>query len=228
MCVTTDTDQLWQYRSTAWVAVDSRTASDGRYVNIDGDTMSGNLVVQGAGAPNTAIGTDGRIAALCNSVNLANVALDRVLSTAAAIGQPFINFLRISTIVGSIQIASGTSISYNTTSDRRLKTATGDVADAAAIVQALGARAYRGRWIADGDTGEEWVFVNSQDVEPVAPWAVHGAGDATATQDDVDAGRAGAVGDIIPQQLDHGALVPLLIAALAQALERIDALEATP
>ena len=38
----------------------------------------------------------------------------------------------------------------------------------------LGAKVYRGRWIADQGQGDEWVFLNSTDVEPVAPYAVAG------------------------------------------------------
>ena len=116
--------------------------------------------------------------------------------------------------IGTITIASASSVAYNTTSDPRLKERTGDADDAATIAAELGRRAYRGRWIADEGTGKEYVFVNSTDVEELAPYAVHGDADAT-----------GPDGEIVPQQVDYSTLVPLLFAALSQALDRIAVLE---
>jgi len=149
-----------------------------------------------------------------------SVALTRA-GDAAANGQRFASFIHSANgIIGSILIASSTSVQYATTSDPRLKERTGDAADAAEVVQALGRLAYRGRWKADPG-GSEWVFLNSTDVEAVAPFAVSGEADAVLPADDPY-----NPGGIDPQQLDHGALVPLLFAALSQALDRIAALEA--
>jgi len=119
------------------------------------------------------------------------------------------------TAIGSVSIASASSVAFNTTSDARLKEPTGDADDALAIVTELGAKAYRGRWIADQGAGDEWIFVNSQDVEPLLPFAVTGAADART--DD---------GAIEPQQLDAGSLVPVLLAAVSQLSARVAALEA--
>jgi hypothetical protein len=63
-----------------------------------------------------------------------------------------------------------------------------------------------------------WDFLSSHDVEDVAAYAVYGERDA------VD-----ETGAPIWQQVSYPDLVPLLFAALANALDRIDALEgATP
>jgi hypothetical protein len=196
-------------------------------VAVAGDTMTGQLIIgqDPDVAPGIELGVNGRIHALCNAVDNATFACERSLSTAVVPGQPFINFLRAGSIIGAVAVASSTSVAYNTTSDRRLKQSTGDVADAADIVQALGALAYRGRWIGDEGLGKEWIFLNSQDVEPVAPFAVSGAPDGVIPPND-QFGRT--EGEIVPQQLDHSALVPLLFAALSQALDRIAALEAAP
>ena len=210
-----------------------------------GDTMTGMLNMDRAGAVAIQVNSDGMSGGgatlrgdgvfriLTNTVNNAGLRVGRGEGSGTLDpGQTFISFVRGlspgGTTIGSIDIATSSSVAYKTTSDARLKTPTGDAADAADIVQALGAKVYRGRWIADGDAGEEWILVNSQDVEPVAPFAVWGAGDAVATAEDVAAERAGEAGEIVPQQLDHGALVPLLLAALSQALDRIAALEAAP
>lgn len=184
-----------------------------------GDSMSGNLQV--GNDPSVAVGMvlspagpyRSRIHdSAAHSLNLWRS------GTSQATGQVLASFnigAPTATTIGAITIASGTSVAYQTTSDRRLKERVGDVDDAADLVAELGAKAYRGRWIADGDQGREWVFLNSQDVEQVAPYAVNGDGDGV--DDD---------GKVVAQQVDYSALVPLLFAALGQALDRIAALEA--
>lgn len=190
-----------------------------------GDTMTGNLNVGNPAVTGILAQTSGQMTVrynLTSGTGSPNVALDRTGTQAVQAGEPFIRFLRSAATIGRIEIATASSVSYVTTSDARLKERTGDVADATELVRQLGGLAYRGRWIADEGGGEEWVFLNSQDVEVVAPYAVSGAPDAVVGADDPD-GRA--EGEVEPQGLDAAALVPLLFAALAQAIERIDALE---
>lgn len=159
---------------------------------------------------------NGTIFAVNGDTN-ANVRLTK-LGT-AGVGEQFVRFGRLTsdTGIGSITIASATSVAFNTTSDPRLKESEGPIGDAADRVRALGAAAFRGRWIGDEGAGEVWDFLSSHDVEAAAPYAVHGARDAVESD-----------GTIIPQQVDYSALVPLLCAALADALDRIAALEAAP
>ena len=192
--------------------------ADATYLGADGGTMTGLLTVGGdplephAGV---SMGVGGRINTTQTSAGQPNLYCNRQTAEAVPPGQPFVRFERSGLLVGQITIASSTSVAYGTTSDPRLKQATGDVADAATLARTLGSKAYRGRWIADQGQGQEWVFLNSTDVQPVAPYAVQGTADAVDTE-----------GHIVPQQVDHSALVPLLFAALAQALDRIAALEA--
>jgi hypothetical protein len=183
-----------------------------------GGTLSGTLTV--GGTPSDTVAgvaavTAGRISSSVGTNALQNLQCVR-FGPAVGVGQQFVNFVRGTVAIGSITEASSTTVAFNTTSDRRLKQRTGDAGDALDLVAALGALAYRGRWIADDDDGQEWVFVNSQDVEAVAPYAV--AGDPAGTDPET--------GDIIPQQLDQGALVPLLLAAVAQLTARVAELEA--
>ncbi|HEY6416442.1 MAG TPA: hypothetical protein VIX41_09400, partial [Acidimicrobiales bacterium] len=93
----------------------------------------------------------------------------------------------------------------------RLKERTASADDALDVAAALGARVYRGRWLADDDAPERH-FLNSQDAETLTPYAVYGPPD-----DDVYTN---------PQQLDLGSLVPLLLAAVSQLAERLEKLEA--
>ena len=78
-------------------------------------------------------------------------------------------------------------------------------------------QAWRGQYLnADGQgEGDTFDFLSSHDIEDVAGYAVSGERDAT--DDD---------GNPVLQQVNYPALVPLLFAALADALARIDALEA--
>lgn len=186
-----------------------------------GDTMSGTLIVGGnpvTPSPGTMITETGGIQSARSIVNAANLALNRH-GAANPVGQPFVVFTLnpALTSMGSIAVGAGATVVYNTTSDPRLKHRDGDAADAADLAQAIGRAAYRGRW-RDPETGEpggdEWVLLNSTDIEAHASWAVTGTADAV---DDA--------GAIVPQQVDYPGLVPLLFAALAQALDRIETLE---
>jgi hypothetical protein len=189
-----------------------------------GDTMTGTLIVGGnpiaGGSAGSMMSETGIIASARNVVNSPNMVLNR-FGAGNPNGQQIIQFTinATPTLLGSITIATGSSVAYNTTSDPRLKTRDGDLAAGQAAEQAaaLGHAVYLGRYNdpETGEaTGEPWVLINSTDIEPVAPYAVTGAADA------VDAD-----GNIVGQQVNFPALIPLLFAALADALDRITVLE---
>jgi len=201
-----------------------------------GDTMAGALSIGAAASgtvPGTTITLGGRLWSSIDTDMLQNFIYTRIGSPAAGTGQYYGQFNRGTTNVGSITVASSTSIAYNTTSDPRAKTeppATRGISDAAARAQAIGRNAWQGRHLdpdtGETDTGDTWDFVSSHDIEEHAPYAVYGERDAVATQEDVDAGIAATVGQPLFQQVSYGDLVPLLFAGLANALDRLDALEA--
>lgn len=103
----------------------------------------------------------------------------------------------------------GTATSYNTTSDHRLKKDVRQVSDAAAKVQLLKPVSFE--WVANGHRVDGFI---AHEVQEVVPNAVSGVKDAT----DGD-------GNPVYQVMDHSKLVPLLTAALKEALDRIEALE---
>jgi hypothetical protein len=113
------------------------------------------------------------------------------------------------TAVGSIT-TNGSSVAYNTTSDYRLKTNYAPLSAAADILSLI--RFYEGEFIAL--PGESHHYVIAHELQDVLPFAVHGDKDA------VD-----GAGKIVPQVVDYSKLVPLLGAALQDALGRIAILE---
>lgn len=105
--------------------------------------------------------------------------------------------------------SSVSAASYNTTSDHRTKTVTGEVYDAIedvlAVSPVVGTR--------EGDPAERAMFI-AHEVQDIAPYAVTGSKDAT----DED-------GNPVYQTMDYSALVPVLWAALQEAVYRIEDLE---
>ena len=191
-----------------------------------GDTMSGTLIVGGnpfTPTPGVAVTELGAIASSRNTLNSPNLTLNRT-GVANAVGQVLAAFTinPAMTSIGSIAYASGSSVAYNTTSDPRTKTpppATRGISDAADRARQLGRAAWQGVHL-DPETGQpedgpQWDFLSSHDIGDVAPYAVHGERDAV----DADTGQP------LWQQVSYPDLVPLLFAALADALDRIEALE---
>ena len=112
--------------------------------------------------------------------------------------------------VGRIS-TSGSATAYLTSSDYRLKENVTPLTDAAARVQAL--KPSRFNFIADPDRTVDG-FIAHEAAE-VVPEAVHGEKDAVNED-----------GSIKPQGIDQSKLVPLLTAALQEALTEIAALKA--
>jgi hypothetical protein len=119
------------------------------------------------------------------------------------------NFVNSSgTRVGYIY-CNDTSTGYNTSSDYRLKTDAQPMTGASARVQALNPVNFE--WIADGTRVDGFLAHEAQEVVPEA---------VTGTKDAVDAD-----GNPEHQGIDQSKLVPLLTAALQEALTKIDDME---
>ena len=111
--------------------------------------------------------------------------------------------------VGQIT-TSGSSTSYATSSDYRLKTDAQPMTGASARVQALNPVNFE--WIADGTRVDGFLAHEAQAIVPEA---------VTGTKDAVDAD-----GNPEYQGIDQSKLVPLLTAALQEAITKIETLEA--
>ena len=117
---------------------------------------------------------------------------------------------------GTINITPS-SCSYNSASDYRLKENEVAISDGIRRLKAL--KPYRFNFKADPSTDVDGFFAH--EVQSVVPQAVTGTKDEVATEE-VD-GKS--IGDPIYQGMDHAKLVPLLTAALQEAITKIEVLE---
>jgi hypothetical protein len=113
------------------------------------------------------------------------------------------------THVGSITWAS-TTVSFNTSSDHRLKENVVDLTGATTRLKQLEPKRFN--FIADADTTVDGFLAH--EVQSVVPEAIHG------TKDAVDAD-----GNPVYQGIDQSKLVPLLVATIKELEARITALE---
>jgi len=111
--------------------------------------------------------------------------------------------------VGSIT-TNGTSTSYNTSSDYRLKENVVDITGATTRLKQLSPKRFN--FIADADTTVDGFLAH--EVSDIIPEAISG------TKDEVDAD-----GNPVYQGIDQSKLVPLLTASLQEAIAKIEELE---
>ena len=120
------------------------------------------------------------------------------------------------TIVGSIT-QNQSNAAFNTSSDYRLKENVVAISDGITRIKTL--KPSRFNWISDpSDTAIDGFLAHEV---TAVPEAVQGEKDAIATEDN----EKGKKGDPIYQQIDQSKLVPLLTAALQEAITKIETLE---
>ena len=123
--------------------------------------------------------------------------------------------------VGSIQ-STGSATSYNTSSDYRLKENESAISDGITRLKTL--KPYRFNFKVDASTTVDGFFAHEV---TAVPEAITGTKDAVVTQAMIDAGEytADKLDQEIHQGIDQSKLVPLLTAALQEAIARIETLE---
>ena len=112
------------------------------------------------------------------------------------------------------------TINYNSSSDYRLKENDVKITDGITRLKKL--RPITFNWKSGTNTYDGFF---AHEVSEACPMAVDGTKDQVATADDVTKGHATNVGDPIYQGIDHGKMVPLLTAALQEAIAKIEVLE---
>jgi len=143
-------------------------------------------------------------------------------------------FINPNSVVGSIQ-TSGSSTTYNTSSDYRLKENVVPLTGSIDRLKEL--KPSKFNFIADADTTVDGFLAH--EVSDYVPEAISGEKDAMQTEeyevepavldDDGEVVTEAVMGErevIDPQGIDQSKLVPLLVSALQEAITRIETLEA--
>jgi hypothetical protein len=188
------------------------------YTHTSGSSHAERMRIDRAGRVN--INTTSAI-----SAGLVNIKYDRTIfhglnlqRTTSGTGNN-LSFLNSSaSFVGSIT-STDSATAYNTSSDYRLKENAVAISDGITRLKTL--KPYKFNWIVDEtNTLVDGFFAH--EVSNAVPEAVTGTKDQIATDSD----NGFTKGDPIYQQIDQSKLVPLLVAALQEAVARIEALEA--
>ena len=141
--------------------------------------------------------------------------LNMVAESAAGTSIPILFTYPPSTSCGNISMTAS-AVSYNTTSDARLKEFTGELSgeDAAAIIRAD--PVHRFNWLLDGSSAVGW---SAQDSYAVSQ-------DLATPGDDLGVDAKQGDDGFMAWGVDQAKRTPYLWAALAMALDKIEALEA--
>jgi len=135
----------------------------------------------------------------------------------------YIDFWHNGGQVGNITL-SGSGVNYGSSSDYRLKKDDVVMTDGISRVKQL--RPIKYKWIKD-NVDDEGFFAH--EAQAVVPVAVEGTKDQVVLQSEVDAGTQPenkSAGEPIYQTMDNSKLVPVLTAALKEAIDKIETLEA--
>ena len=165
-----------------------------------------------------------------NVADSGNVVVARVVAdTASAVCYDALNaissgtaffhrFIYTSTTCGSITATNTSTTNFNTSSDYRLKE--NEVAISDGITRLKTLKPYKFNWKSDPSTKVDGFFAHEV---TAVPEAILGQKDEVATEDNEKLGYK--KGDPIYQVIDHSKLVPLLTAALQEAIAKIELLE---
>jgi hypothetical protein len=132
-------------------------------------------------------------------------------ATGTGSGAPYVDFLFNAASIGSITQSGTTAVAYNTTSDYRLKENVTAFTDGIARLHQL--KPCRFNFIAESERLVDGFLAH--EVQTIVPEAI------TGEKDEVDAD-----GNPVYQGIDQSKLVPLLTAALQEAVAKIESLEA--
>jgi len=163
-------------------------------------TSSGGVNVGSEGTAGTAVGLN---------VHNHGWSTMATFKTGTSTNAQYVQFINSNGVVGSINM-SGSSTSYNTSSDYRLKENIVEITDATTRLKQL--KPKRFNFIADADTTVDGFIAH--EVSSVVPEAISGEKDAVNED-----------GSIQPQGIDQSKLVPLLVKTIQELEARITALE---
>ena len=142
--------------------------------------------------------------------------------------QSFIEFRRSGTQIGGVTQNGTTGVSFNTSSDYRLKENAVAISDGITRLKTL--KPYRFNFIADASTTVDGFFAHEV---TAVPEAITGIKDETqdilyTEEDEIPSGKkVGDVKETVPkyQGIDQSKLVPLLVAAVQELIGKVEVLE---
>ena len=197
-----------------FVPTGSAVHSFGSVSTADGTTYTERMRIDASGnvlvgttttTPNTVAGAVLRASGIVfSSVDGGGSVFNRLTSDG-----DIVQFRKDGTVVGSVSVTASAT-TYNTSSDYRLKEDVQPMIGASDRLLQL--KPINFAWKADGSRTDGFL---AHELQEVIPAAAHG------TKDEVDAD-----GKPVYQGIDQSKIVPLLTAALQEALNKIDALEA--
>ena len=131
-------------------------------------------------------------------------------------------FINANGVIGTINL-NGSTTTFNDLSDYRVKENAVAISDGIQRLKTL--KPYRFNYITDPTKTVDGFFAHEV---TAVPEAISGTKDEVVTQAMIDAGdyKEGTLNDPIYQGIDQSKLVPLLVAALQEAIGRIEVLEA--
>ena len=170
---------------------------------------TGNIFIGATGAPQSVTDTTEKLRLKQNEVSVAaNAAAGLKVNRLGSNGDAA-KFFRSGVEVGSISVTASAT-AYNESSDHRLKENIVDIADGITRVKQLQPRRFN--FIVDAETTVDGFIAH--EAQAVVPEAV------TGTHNEVDEN-----GDPVMQGIDKSKFVPLLTAALQEAIAKIETLE---
>ena len=197
-------------------------------IDFDGKTyLGGNLLIGRAAVGNT--GNGHSIRAADSAIFSRDAAGETMTVARNADAGHLIRFYQNGTHRTEIEMAANGTVSYNTSSDYRLKE--NEVAISDGITRLKQLKPYRFNFKETPSETVDGFFAH--EVSPAVPEAISGTKDATENVlyvegDEIPEGKSvGDVKETIPnhQGIDQSKLVPLLTAALQEAITKIETLE---
>jgi hypothetical protein len=186
-------------------------------IDASGNLLVGTTVEEGNGVTLYGDGVNGTYVATTSTTNywITNLGQGAGAGTIATIYSD-------TALVGSISVTAS-STAYNTSSDYRLKTDAQPMTGASARVQAL--KPVNFAWKVDGSRVDGFLAHEAQEV---VPECVTGEKDQVQIVEikDEDGNVTGTEEQPVYQGIDQSKIVPLLTAALQEALTKIEQLEA--